>query len=131
MIDNKIILPESQLPRCWYNVVAELPFDVPRPLHPIEDRGVAIEDYEWLWPRECLRIELQEGEYRYDWADYSELTPRILMYTLGHRFVPHRFTRADCDITARRQFSPRWSRTMWSIPGLMGSVRWLTRDACS
>ena len=31
---------------------------------------------------------LSQGEYRYDWADFSELTPRILMYTLGHRFVP-------------------------------------------
>ena len=29
-----------------------------------------------------------QGEYRYDRADYSEMTPRILMYTLGHRFVP-------------------------------------------
>ena len=73
MIDNKIVLPESQLPRSWYNVVAELPFDVPRPLHPIEDRGVEIEDYDWLWPRECLRIELQEGEYGTDaWIEIPQ-----------------------------------------------------------
>ncbi|MXW52795.1 MAG: TrpB-like pyridoxal phosphate-dependent enzyme [Gammaproteobacteria bacterium] len=64
--ENKIFLPESQLPRNWYNIVAELPFDVPKPLHPIEDRPVEIEDYDWLWPLECLRIELQEGKYGTD-----------------------------------------------------------------
>ena len=29
-----------------------------------------------------------KGQYRYDWADFAKLTPRILMYTLGHDFVP-------------------------------------------
>ncbi|MCY4060028.1 MAG: TrpB-like pyridoxal-phosphate dependent enzyme, partial [Gammaproteobacteria bacterium] len=58
--DNKIFLSESQLPRSWYNIVAELPFDVPKPLHPIEDRGVEVDDFDWLWPLECLRIELHE-----------------------------------------------------------------------
>jgi tryptophan synthase beta chain len=31
---------------------------------------------------------LTEGEYRYDYADYFGLTPKILMYTLGHETVP-------------------------------------------
>lgn len=31
---------------------------------------------------------LSKGEYRYDYADYFGLTPKILMYTLGHDFVP-------------------------------------------
>jgi len=26
-----------------------------------------------------------QGEYRYDYADHAELTPQLLMYTLGHR----------------------------------------------
>ena len=71
--DNKIILPESSLPQHWYNIVAELPFDVPKPLHPIEDRAVQIDDFDWLWPRECLRIELQEDKYGTDaWIEIPE-----------------------------------------------------------
>ena len=71
--ENKIHLPESRLPRNWYNMVAELPFDVPRPLHPVEDRRVEIDDYDWLWPLECLRIELQEGRYGTDpWIEIPE-----------------------------------------------------------
>lgn len=31
---------------------------------------------------------LTKGEYRYDYADAFKLTPQILMYTLGHEFVP-------------------------------------------
>ena len=79
MIDNKIVLPESQLPRSWHNVVAEPPFDVPRPMHPVEDRGVEIEDYDWLWPRECLRIELQDGEYGADaWIEIPQVISDVL-----------------------------------------------------
>ena len=31
---------------------------------------------------------LTRGEYRYDHADSFGLTPKLLMYTLGHKFVP-------------------------------------------
>jgi tryptophan synthase beta chain len=31
---------------------------------------------------------LTKGEYRYDYADSFKLTPQLLMYTLGHDFVP-------------------------------------------
>jgi tryptophan synthase beta chain len=31
---------------------------------------------------------LTRGQYRYDYADYFQLTPKVLMYTLGHDFVP-------------------------------------------
>ena len=79
MIDNKIVLPESQLPRSWYNLVAEPPFDVPRPMHPVADRGVEIEDYDWLWTRECLRIELQDGEYGTDaWIEIPQVISDVL-----------------------------------------------------
>ena len=71
--ENKIILPEKQLPQHWYNIVAELPFEVPKPLHPIEDHAVKIDDFDWLWPRECLRIELQQDRYGSDaWFETPE-----------------------------------------------------------
>lgn len=31
---------------------------------------------------------LTKGEYRYDFGDTAKLTPLVLMYTLGHNFVP-------------------------------------------
>ena len=31
---------------------------------------------------------LTKGEYRYDYADAFRLTPRVLMYTLGHNYLP-------------------------------------------
>lgn len=31
---------------------------------------------------------LTKGEYRYDYADFFRQTPMILMYTLGHSFIP-------------------------------------------
>ncbi|MDE0661402.1 MAG: TrpB-like pyridoxal phosphate-dependent enzyme [Gammaproteobacteria bacterium] len=88
--DNKIFLSESQLPRSWYNIVAELPFDVPRPLHPIEDRGVEIDDFDWLWPLECLRIELQEGKYGTD--PWIEIPPFIA--DVYRRYRPSPLVRA-------------------------------------
>ena len=34
---------------------------------------------------------LKRGEYRYDFADSFQYTPRYKMYTLGHEFVPPKF----------------------------------------
>jgi tryptophan synthase beta chain len=31
---------------------------------------------------------LTQGEYRYDYADAFGLTPQVMMYTLGHQFLP-------------------------------------------
>jgi tryptophan synthase beta chain len=31
---------------------------------------------------------LTKGTYRYDWADYNQLTPKIKMFTLGNKFIP-------------------------------------------
>ena len=37
-------------------------------------------------PRACPT--LTAGEYRYDYGDTAKLTPLLLMYTLGHEFIP-------------------------------------------
>lgn len=76
--ETKIYLPEDQLPDHWYNLVPELPFEVPKPMHPTEDRQVEIEDYDWLWPLECLRIELHEGKYSTNaWIEIPEFISDI------------------------------------------------------
>ncbi|MDH4139235.1 MAG: TrpB-like pyridoxal phosphate-dependent enzyme [Coriobacteriia bacterium] len=37
-------------------------------------------------PKACPT--LTAGDYRYDWGDEAKMTPQMLMYTLGHDFVP-------------------------------------------
>lgn len=88
--ENKILLSESHLPQDWYNLVAELPFEVPVPLHPTENRNVEIEDFDWLWPLECLRIELQCGKYGSDtWIKIPQFVRDIY-----RRFRPSPLVRA-------------------------------------
>jgi len=43
-------------------------------------RAVAVE------PTACPSI--TKGEYRYDFGDTAEMTPLLMMYTLGHQFMP-------------------------------------------
>ncbi|MBC7344261.1 MAG: TrpB-like pyridoxal phosphate-dependent enzyme [Clostridia bacterium] len=43
-------------------------------------RAIAVE------PKACPT--LTRGEYRYDYADVAGLTPLLMMYTLGHEFIP-------------------------------------------
>ena len=43
-------------------------------------RAVAVE------PTACPSI--TKGEYRYDFGDTAEMTPLLMMYTLGHKFMP-------------------------------------------
>lgn len=108
IFDNKIFLPEDQLPDHWYNLVPELPFEVPKPIHPTEDRRVEIEDYNWLWPLECLRIELHEGKYSTDaWIEIPEFISDIY-----RRYRPSPLVRArslekhlgtSCEIYYKRE----------------------------
>lgn len=53
---------------------------IPKKLAGEEMRIIGVE------PKACPT--LTRGDYRYDFGDTSELTPLLLMYTLGHRFVP-------------------------------------------
>lgn len=43
-------------------------------------------DFIAIEPASCPT--LTKGEYRYDFGDTAKLTPLVLMYTLGHNFVP-------------------------------------------
>jgi len=52
-----------EVPTRWINAALDVPFELQPPLAPTEDRPVVVEDFEWLWPRECLEIELRQGVY--------------------------------------------------------------------
>lgn len=51
------------VPTRWINPALDVPFELQPPLAPSEDRRVVVEDFDWLWPGECLEIELRQGVY--------------------------------------------------------------------
>ncbi|MGH9346363.1 MAG: TrpB-like pyridoxal phosphate-dependent enzyme [Vicinamibacterales bacterium] len=59
-------LSGAAVPRHWYNPIAALSLAVPPPLDVASDRLVTHEDFAWLWPSECLKIELRLGSYGKD-----------------------------------------------------------------
>jgi tryptophan synthase beta chain len=54
----KYLLPESELPRDWYNVVADLPSPPPPPLHPGTRQPVGPEDLAPLFPAALIAQEV-------------------------------------------------------------------------
>ncbi|WP_116810497.1 TrpB-like pyridoxal phosphate-dependent enzyme [Steroidobacter cummioxidans] len=92
----------SLLPKSWYNLVPELDFKIPKPLHPVEERLASVEDFNWLWSSEALRIEFLQGEYASNpWIDipqpvleaYSQYRPTQLYRARG--LEKHIGTRAE------------------------------------
>src|SRR5436189_5995863 len=55
---TKIILDESELPRRWYNVTADLPEPPPPPLHPGTLQPVGPEDLAPLFPMDLILQEV-------------------------------------------------------------------------
>jgi len=54
----RITLPESELPRSWYNVLADLPFPVQPPLSPATGRPVTPEELLRIFPPQLLEQEM-------------------------------------------------------------------------
>jgi tryptophan synthase beta chain len=55
---NRILLPDSELPRHWYNVVPDLPSPQPPPLHPGTLQPVGPDDLAPLFPFELIAQEV-------------------------------------------------------------------------
>ncbi|MFS8664926.1 MAG: TrpB-like pyridoxal phosphate-dependent enzyme [Limnochordales bacterium] len=68
MSDVKILLPESEIPRQWYNVVADLPTPPRPPLHPGTKQPLKPEDLAPLFP--MALIEQEASGQR--WIDIPE-----------------------------------------------------------
>jgi tryptophan synthase beta chain len=60
---TKIILPESELPRQWYNVVPDLPSPPPPPLHPGTLQPIGPDDLAPLFPFELIAQEVTTDSY--------------------------------------------------------------------
>jgi tryptophan synthase beta chain len=58
MADSKILLPESELPRSWYNVLADAPTPPQPVLHPGTGQPIGPEDLAPLFPMELILQEV-------------------------------------------------------------------------
>src|SRR5919204_5147437 len=57
-MDAKITLPESDLPRAWYNVLADAPTPPQPPLHPGTGQPVGPDDLAPLFPMDLILQEV-------------------------------------------------------------------------
>jgi tryptophan synthase beta chain len=58
MNDTKIILSEKDIPRQWYNILADIPKPMPPPLHPGTKNPVGPADLAPLFPMELIKQEV-------------------------------------------------------------------------
>ena len=58
MIDDKILLPEKDIPQSWYNVQADLPFRLEPPFNPQTKKPLDPKDLEAIFPKELIRQEM-------------------------------------------------------------------------
>ena len=60
---HKITLPESELPRQWYNILPDLPVPLEPPLHPETGRPVSPEDLSAIFPMPLIEQEVSQERY--------------------------------------------------------------------
>ncbi|MBM3471734.1 MAG: TrpB-like pyridoxal phosphate-dependent enzyme [Armatimonadetes bacterium] len=58
MEDTKIVLSESELPQCWYNINPDLPAPLPPPIHPGTGKPLGPADLAPLFPMELIKQEM-------------------------------------------------------------------------
>lgn len=61
--DHKILLSESELPHAWYNIMADMPVEVPPPLHPGTHQPVGPQDLAPLFPMALIQQEVSTERY--------------------------------------------------------------------
>ncbi len=66
---KRFILPESEIPTAWYNILADMP-TLPEPmLHPGTRQPITVDDLKPLFAEECARQELNTSDV---WIDIPE-----------------------------------------------------------
>ncbi|MBI3943859.1 MAG: TrpB-like pyridoxal phosphate-dependent enzyme [Chloroflexi bacterium] len=63
MADTKIVLPESEIPRHWYNLAADLPFPLPPVLHPGTGQPIGPADLAPLFPMALILQEVSTDRW--------------------------------------------------------------------
>jgi tryptophan synthase beta chain len=60
---TKFVLPESEMPKAWYNLQADLPFDLPPVLHPGTKQPVGPGDLAPLFPMALIQQEVTKERW--------------------------------------------------------------------
>ena len=86
---KKFILDENELPRQWYNILADMPNKPLPPIHPATRQPLTWEDLAHIFPAECSKQELNQTDA---WIDipapvlekykYYRSTPLVRAYAL-------------------------------------------------
>ena len=89
MKQKKFILQESEIPKQWYNIQADMPNKPMPPIHPATKQPLGVDDLAHIFPRECC---VQELDTEHRWIDipedvlekykYYRSTPLVRAYAL-------------------------------------------------
>ena len=60
---TKYNLPESELPKAWYNIQADLPFELPPVLHPGTKQPIGPDDLAPLFPMALIEQEVSQERW--------------------------------------------------------------------
>lgn len=60
---TKIVLDEEEMPKQWYNILADLPSPLDPPLHPATKKPVSPDDLHAIFPMELIRQEMSPQRY--------------------------------------------------------------------
>ncbi len=74
MSSKRILLSESEMPKAWYNLQADLPDPVPPPLHPATQKPVGPADLEPIFAKSLIAQEVS----RQRWIDIPDEVLRVL-----------------------------------------------------
>ncbi|MFO1524009.1 MAG: TrpB-like pyridoxal phosphate-dependent enzyme [Kiritimatiellia bacterium] len=88
---TKYLLPESELPRAWYNLRADLPFDLPPVLHPGTKLPVGPDDLAPLFPMAIIQQEVTKER----WIEIPQEVREVYkLWRPAPLFRAHRLERA-------------------------------------
>ena len=62
-METKTLLPEGEIPRQWYNILADLPTPLDPPLHPATHKPVTPDDLSPIFPMELIRQEMSDRRF--------------------------------------------------------------------
>ncbi|MHB8900884.1 MAG: hypothetical protein ACYC6Y_19215, partial [Thermoguttaceae bacterium] len=60
MSSKRILLSESEMPKAWYNLQADLPGRVPPPLHPATQQPITPADLEPIFAKSLIAQEVSQ-----------------------------------------------------------------------
>jgi len=146
MESKRILLDESEIPKAWYNLQADLPEPVPPPIHPVTHQPLPPEQLEPIFARALLEQETSTER----WIPIPEEVLRVLAIWRPHAIsrnicAPRPASISKTRVTVRRAATnptPRWPRPGTTRPRACagsprrpapdsGAARWALPVGCS